>query len=253
MGLRSYYSKVVAGIKWLKTVYAGPLRQQILYDNIRLSNLDSREQMIKKSEIKYQADYWVRTKHHALAALILENFTADDLFCTLSFSDETLPVRREEVSRRFGYFRQKLRADGRAIRYVKNIEHRHGTGRWHTHCVLSGATKAEVAAAWIYGQCKISQLDPGRVVAYEIRPGQRRGGLAAYMCKEIPDKAGQRVFQRSVREAALKTPFVDRHEVGDNFVLRPPAGVKVIDQRPLVVNPFGSSELLEYLIIPGRG
>lgn len=249
-----FFTRAVAGIRYLKTISAGPLRQQILYDNIRLSNLDSRNTMKRKTELREQADYWFRIKHHALAALILENFTADDWFCTLSFSDDTIPAAREDVSRRFAYFRQKLNKQGYMVRYVKNIEHRHGTGRWHTHCVLSGAPKADIEKAWIYGLAKVLPLDPERVVRYTTKSGQICGGLAAYMCKEIPDKAGQRVFQTSIRDAGLRSPTMVREEIKDNsFVLRPPSGVKVVDQRPLCSNPFGSSELLEYLILDGRG
>jgi hypothetical protein len=234
----------------LKSIIAGPLRQQILYSNIRVSENDNPETLRKKNEIRRQSNYWNRSAHHALAALICTNFSASSLWCTLDFADTHLPPDRGKVSRRFAYMLHTLKKDGRTVRYIKTMEHRHGAGRWHVHCILDGCTSAEVAAAWIYGGTHCVSLDLDRVVQHQKPNGQISDGLAKYMVKELPDKPGQRTFQTSTRGAKLQRPEVIREIVPDDYQIIPPHGCRIVEGKLLAVNPFGSSYGMEWLIPP---
>lgn len=237
----------------LKTICAGPLRQQILYSNIRVQEDDTLEARRQKHEIRRQADYWMRSKHHAMAALILANFDGSALWVTLDFRPEALPPDRAKVSRRFGLLCHRLRADGRTIHYIKCMEHRHGAGRWHIHAIMDGCTAADITAAWPYGGAYVKALDPARVVPHRCPDGSISGGLARYICKELPDKPGQRTYQASTRSARLRRPEVTRQVVPDDYIISPPIGCTIIEGKILAVNPCGSSYGMAWLMPPAEG
>lgn len=237
----------------LKTIIAGPLRQQILYSNIRVSEDDSLETRRQKNAIRRQTNYWFRTTHHALAALILTNFDSSALWCTLTFTDERLPDERAKVARRFSYMVSLLKRNGNTIRYIKSMEHRHGAGRWHIHCIISGCTTEEVQQAWIYGGAKCERLDPNRVVPHKKANGQLSAGLAKYLCKEAPDQVSQRLFQTSTRSARLARPEVVRQIVPDDYQIKPPIGCRVIEGIHLAENSYGSSYGMEWMLPLEKG
>ena len=121
------------------------------------------------------------------------------------------------------------------------------------HCIISGCSASDIKKAWIYGHAQCKPLDPERVVRH-IRPnGQTSEGLAQYICKEIPDRIGQRIYQTSTREAKLERAEVVIQYVPSEYMLEAPEDCKVIYKSTIAINAYGSSEVLEYLIPSGKG
>lgn len=231
----------------LKTIRAGPLVQQVLYDNIRLSPDDNYRELAAKAEIRRQTDYWIKVKHHALAALICNNFDSGSLFVTLDYSPDKLPADRSVVMSNYNYAMTKLRrrCPDRQIKAIRCTEHRHGVGRWHLHAVIDGATTEEIAAAWsTYGGAYCVPLDIRRVFRWVDDRGKMHKGLASYMCKEIPSKPGQRQYQPSM---GLIRPECIRQIVSDDYKLYIPPGAELLEAMPLCVNTYGSSIAQAYL------
>ena len=229
----------------LKTIAAGPLVQQVLYDNIRLSPDDNYRELAAKAEIRRQSGYWLRTKHHALAALICHNFGSGSWFVTLDYSEGKLPPDRAVALRNYNYAMSKLRRRCGPVKSVRCLEHRHGVGRWHMHVVIDGATPEEIRAAWsTYGGAYCVPLDLRRVFRWVDDRGRLHKGLASYMCKELPEKPGQRQYQPSLR---LPRPECVREIVPDGYRLTVPEGADLLERFPLTVNVYGQSVAQSYL------
>lgn len=228
----------------LKTITAGRLVQQCLYDNVQIRDTDSleaRRQKVRLKSVSY--NYWNKNQTRALQALIFANFDERDYFCTLTFSGDALPLNRTACARSFGYFARKLRMSGLTPKYVKCMEHRHGVGRWHIHCIMSGCGRSAIRNAWIYGNADVRRLNMRRVL-----PSANSKGLAYYMAKEMPDRPGQRVVQRSRGDARLIVPEPVRQYVSNSYQLHPPIGCEVVMGDTLCINNFGQSQWMTYLL-----
>ena len=228
---------------FLKTILAWPLIQQALYTNVAVREEDSLEARRQKRKIKNATNNWIGNLERRIEALLLTNFGPDDWYCALRFDDAHLPPTREKVSRRFGSYIAKLKSRGyHQIKYFRVIEHRHGVGRWHIHCIISGAPKDALRSAWIYGQdLSIRPFDPMRVVSHKDS-----SGLARYLSKELPDKPGHRTYSTSQGANKLAQPVITRQRVPDTYTLTVPDGCSIVQGAMLAVNPFGSSSYVSY-------
>ena len=237
----------------LKTMTAGHLVQQSLYTPPRVTEADPPDLRREKEAARRSYMHWCRNRTIAMQALLFANFTDPSrpaYWCTLTFTDQTLPLSRRELGQKFSYFIKKLHATASPdIHYIRIPEHRHGVGRWHIHLVVDGCTPDQIRSAWGYG--KVTHIDP--VDAALILRGKKgdhteRGGLAAYICKETPDKPGQRAFTASAGRNKLIRPECVRQIVPDDYELSPPPGSELIYKRTPSENAWGRCETICYLI-----
>lgn len=230
----------------LKTIEARNEVQQILYTNIRIQESDNLEIRRQKRALKRSVSRYLKSRRRCIEALIQHNFTAEDWYCTLTFTEERLPPEKVKADSRFAYFMKMLRRRGcRNIRYLKVLEHRHGDGRFHFHGVLSGdgLTAELIRDTWssVYGYAHVSRLRPGDVP-----------GLARYIAKEAPDQINRRGYSRSRPPNGLADPVVTREVVPDSFRLTVPYGCRLVEREPLCENAFGTVTTLSYLTPAGQ-
>lgn len=123
----------------LKVVTSRNEVQEILYTNIRIQESDNLEIRRQKRALKRSVSLYLRSKRRCIEALIQNNFTARDWYCTLTFTEDRLPPEKVKADFRFAYFIKQLRRQGCTdMKYLKVLEHKHGDGRFHFHCLLSG-------------------------------------------------------------------------------------------------------------------
>ena len=85
--------------------------------------------------------------------LCLNNFSDSDSFVTLTYTEE--PENKTVLHEQIKYFFKKLRkksdSDIKYIGCVENITEDNEPVRIHIHLLISGASKAAIEEAWIYG------------------------------------------------------------------------------------------------------
>lgn len=225
----------------LKVVTSRNEVQEILYTNIRIQESDNLEIRRQKRALKRSVSLYLRSKRRCVEALIQNNFTARDWYCTLTFTEDRLPPEKVKADFRFAYFIKQLRRQGCTdMKYLKVLEHKHGDGRFHFHTVLSGVglTDTLIRGTWgaVYGHAHVSQLRPWDVP-----------GLARYISKEAPDIVNKRSYSRSRPPNGLVDPVVKRLMVPDDYRMVVPFGCRLIEREPRCENAFGSVTTLSYL------
>jgi len=230
----------------LKVVETRNEVQMILYTNIRITDHDNLEVRRQKRALRKSVSRYLRSKRRCIEALIQNNFTTDDYYCTLTFSDERYPDKGRNANFKFSYFMRMLRRNGcRNLRYLKVLEFRHGAGRYHFHVVLSGdgLTGELISEIWgrTYGYARVRRLMPWKVP-----------GLAAYLAKEAPDIVGGRAYSRSLPPSGLADPVITWETVPDEYRMVVPYGCDLIEREPRCENAYGSVETLSYLLPAGQ-
>lgn len=220
--------------------------QAILYTNLRISEGDNLEVRRQKRAIQVSVSRYLKSKRRCMEALIQNNFTRTDFFCTLTFTEKRLPAEKVKANSKFAYFLRLLRAQGCCdLRYLKVLEHRHGDARFHFHVVIGGTglTAKGIRQAWgsVYGHAYVSQLRPWDVP-----------GLAKYLSKEAPDLVNKRSYSRSRPPNQLIDPSITRQWVSDDYQLTVPWGCQVIERMPLCENVYGTVSALSWLTPAGR-
>ena len=118
----------------LKVVETRNEVQALLYTNIRIREHDNLEIRRQKNMLKRSVSRYLKSKRRCIEALLQNNFTQEDYYCTLTFRDEKLPDKPTYADTRFTYFIKALRKAGcGGVRYLKVLEHKHGVGRYHFH------------------------------------------------------------------------------------------------------------------------
>ena len=230
----------------LKVVESRNEVQAILYTNLRISEGDNLEVKRQKRAIQVSVSQYLKSKRRRVEALIQNNFTRKDFVCTLTFTEDRLPAEKIRADSRFAYFIRLLRQRGCCnIRYLKVLEHKHGTGRFHFHAVIGGdgVTAEVIRETWrgIYGHAIVSRLRPWDVP-----------GLARYISKEAPDTLNKRSYSRSRPPNGLKDPAITRELVSDDYQLMVPWGCKVVERMPWCENAYGTVTTLSWLTPEGR-
>ena len=227
-------------MKVLKIIAARNEVQKILYTNIRIRDTDNLEVKRQKRAIQTSVSRYLKSKRRCMEALIQNNFTRQDYYCTLTFTEEKLPPEKVKADARFAYFLRLLRAQGCHDIQLKVLEHRHGDARFHFHVILHGVgvTAPIIRAAWgdTYGHAVVSRLRPWDVP-----------GLAKYLSKEVPDLVNKRSYSRSRPPNQLTDPVITREWVPDGYQLVVPWGCRVIERMPLCENVYGSVSALSWL------
>ena len=222
-----------------KIVEAGPLVQLVLYTNVQVRETDSLEARRQKGRVKSAACNYIKSRRRRLEALILSNFDSHDWYVTLTFDDQHLPAKREDMVKFWGKFLRRLRKAGcRDVKYIRVLEHKHGAARWHIHAVLKNTPPSKIKKCFWEGKIEISRLEPERVV-----PHRTSSGLASYFAKEAPDKVGLRGYSAS---KGLAKPTITRRYVSNDYQLAVPSGCRPVSGLLLAVNAFGTSSYLSY-------
>ena len=222
----------------LKTIYAGPLRVQALYNRCAPSDAPKVRQAKHQTSSAAQRRMNQIYSYQKLELMLAANFPTpgSGLVVTLTFDDKHMPGSRGEALRRFKYFRQKLDAARKAVGLPELVAFwspevlTSATGRWHFHIAINstGRDAELIRNCWIYGED--IEMDKLRVDAEK-----NHETLARYMTKELREcqeydaKPGLHGWS-CTRNA--RRPETDTQTVGDGYRLEPPSGaVVLIDER----------------------
>ena len=222
----------------LKTIYAGPLRVQALYN--RCAPTDTPKQRQAKHQASSEAQRRMNQiySYQQLELMLAANFPTPGSawVIVLTFDDAHMPKSRREAQRRAKYFRQKLCAAYAAagvplpvIFWAPEVL-TSKTGRWHFHIVSTntGHDLDLIRRCWIYG----SDIEANKL---RVDAEKNHETLARYMTKELREvqdyDARPGLHGWSCTRNA-KRPETDTQTVGDDFRLEPPEGaVVLIDER----------------------
>lgn len=165
-----------------------------------------------------------RRSMERLEDLLYTNFSASDLFVTLSYDDANLLHRWRYIQADVQNFIHRLRHHrqkrGDSLKYVYSIEGQHGNKRTHVHIVLNAAKGAdaleELCAVWHGGNVDVKRLQDWNTL----------GALAAYMCKEGTGEATREMKGRNLWHPSrnLRKPTV-KITGSDRVPFAPPAAV----------------------------
>ena len=218
----------------LKTVYAGPLRVQALYNRCAPTDTPKVRQAKHQASSDAQRRMNQIYSYQKLELSLAVNFPTpgSGLVVTLTFDDDHMPKDRAEALRRFKYFRQKLDAARKAAGLPQLVAFwspevlTSATGRWHFHIVINstGRDAELIRSCWIYGSdVEIEKL--------RVDAEKNHETLARYMTKELREcqeyaaKPGLHGWS-CTRNA--KRPERETLTVPDDYELAPPDGCTIL-------------------------
>jgi hypothetical protein len=206
--------------KRLKVIVAGSLVKKVLYTPPTVCDTGAARASKRRASSEAQKRMNAKYSYEKLELMLAANFRRGDLVVTLTYDDDHLPAERSGCEQRLKRFRAALnkvrtRKGKRRLVMFWNTEHKHGDGRWHHHAVINstGADFADIQSCWPHGKVDIKPLRLDRQKNYL--------SLARYMCKEKPDRVGQR--QWSYTRGAAK-PEVESYWVDADTVIQAPRG-----------------------------
>lgn len=232
----------MAKTKWKKIIVAGDLVVEAVYPAI--SRYDAPKARAEKKKLSTEAQQRMNRVYsrQKLELMLAANFKRGDLVVTLTYDDAHKPKDRKAAEAKLKYFRSKLSAarkkKHRELVMVWNTECKHGDGRYHHHAVIN-ATKSDYAlllSLWGQGEIEIRPLQIDREKNY--------ASLAAYMCKETPEKAGQRTWSYT-RNAAK--PEIETFRVEGDTTLNVPKGAMTLGEAS-EKNAYGSYKWVKYIV-----
>lgn len=231
-----------AKTKWKKIIVAGPLVIETIYPAVPSRGSDKARAAKRKLSSAAQQRMNMIYSFQKLELVLAANFVKGDLVCTLTYDDLHLPANRKAADAKLKYFRAKLAAErrknGHELVMVWNTEHKHGEGRYHHHVIINSTGNDYELILKLWGQGEV-EIKPLRVDAEK-----NYGSLAAYMCKERPEKVGQRCWSYT-RNA--KKPEMETFRVDDDTQLQPPKGSVVIKEAS-EKTMYGSYKWLKYIV-----
>ncbi len=222
----------------LKTIYAGPLRVQALYNRCTPTDTPKVRQAKHQTSSDAQRRMNQIYSYQKLELMLAANFPTPGSawVIVLTFDDAHMPKSRREAQRRAKYFRQKLcaayAADGVPLPVIFWAPEvlTSATGRWHFHIVITntGRDLDLIRSCWIYG----SDIEAKKL---RVDAEKNHETLAKYMTKELrecqdyDDKPGLHGWS-CTRNA--KKPETETLTVPDGYNLAAPKGSTVlIDER----------------------
>ena len=211
-----------------KIVKAGKLWMAVQYTAIR--GADQVAQRDARSQISNPARESLNAKlsWQKLMLTLAANFCSTDLVVSLTYRDESLPVRREDADRLLSNFIRAFKkhrtAAGIPLQYIRVTEGYHSGGRYHHHLIInsSGDDFDIIRSLW---------SKHGDNVDFEPfgNDGAERWGK--YLTKEPREKGRRHVGDRTWRASIhMKKPEVSYEMVGSHEPLQPPAGSFVVDK-----------------------
>ncbi len=224
-----------------KTVTAGCLVMQAVYPRINPRDSEAVRAGKRKHTSAAQQRLNDKSAYRQLELLLAANFCPNDIYLTLTYDDKHLPKSRAEAMNEVANFKERLkrRRNGENPRYVYVSEHKHGDGRWHHHMVInsSGEDYEQMLEAWGKGHIEFKRLRVDRDKNYET--------LARYLCKEMREKVGNRLWNSSKN---LIKPETDRVSVANDETLEPPRGAIVLEDSGNVSTIYGHYRFIKYML-----
>lgn len=236
----------MAKTKWKKIIVAGPLVIETVYPAVPSCGTPKARAEKKKLSSAAQQRMNKMYSYQKLELLLAANFRKGDLVCTLTYDDAHLPKSRKAAEGKLKYFREKLarvrRRCGQKLVMAWNIEGKHGEGRYHHHVVINATGKdyAQLLGLWGQGEIDIKPL--------QIDKDRNYGTLAAYMCKEQPEKPGQRTWSYT-RNCAK--PEIETFRVESDTQIQAPKGALVMGDVS-EKNAYGAYRWIKYIYLQKR-
>ena len=224
-----------------RVITAGRLVKEVIYtvpqprDGERVRSGRSKLTTAAQRALNY------RTAQGRLEMLIAANFDKEDLFCTLTYRDDCLPVTLAEAKKILRAFLRLLRRErqrnGLDLKYVYVTEGKHGDKRYHHHLLINATGPHDlemICSLWKYG-------DMTEVKRIE---GREYIDVARYLTKESLEgkPVGAQMWTRSRN---LVLPTVESYFVPDNATVQPPPGAHVLE-RDEKLNEYGGFIYLKY-------
>lgn len=213
---------------------------------------DTPKQRADKTQMSTAAREAINLRYswQKLEVLLAANFTKHDLFVTLTYDDDHIPINREEAVKRVKKWITKLRAArklrGQPLKYIYVTEQLSSEGgRLHHHLVVNGTGDdyETIRSLWEWGSdVEIAPLEVG---------GNDDGyaDVAKYLTKE-PRVCGKvEVGARTwVPSVGLKRPKPVTEELQDNETLTAPPGAYILSAPAPSRNEFGEFVYIKYLL-----
>lgn len=226
-----------------KVMVAGPLVKKCIYPILnprdKLGVRNGKKALSSAAQQRMNLKY----AYQKLELLFYANFGIKDLYVTLTYDDWHLPHNRKEAREAMRAFWKQLRKErkkkGQELRYIYNIEHRHGEGRWHHHAVINatGDDYQLILRLWGKGSVKFKQIRIDREKNFET--------LARYFCKEERDKVGDQLWSSSTN---LKKPEIESFRVPNDTTLEIPKNSPLkLEDTGDVVTSYGHYRYIKYL------
>lgn len=235
----------MAKTKWKKIITAGPLVIETIYPAVSSRSAEHVRAAKRKLSSEAQQRMNLIYSKQKLKLILAANFVRGDLVLTFTYDEKHLPKSRAAADAKLKYFRAKLSAErkkhGKELVMVWNTESKHGDGRYHHHAVINatGDDYALILKLWGQGEVHIRPL--------RIDAEKNYASLASYMCKERPEKVGQRGWSHTQN---CKKPEIETFRVESDTQLQPPKGALVLGEVS-ERNTYGSFKWLEYIVIIG--
>ena len=227
--------------KFKKVVVAGPLVIETVYPaphprdstRVRMGKRKASSEAQQRMNLKYA--------YQKMELEIAANFGVKDLFVCLTYDDAHLPASRKEAQEKIRAFWKRLRRvrdrQKKELRYLYVTEHKHGDGRWHHHALINatGLDFAMILELWGQGGVELTQIRLDGEKTYE--------SLARYLCKEMRDKVGQRLWSGSRN---LNKPETETFRVPDDTTVRAPRHAEVLEEAE-TKNEYAHFKYIQYL------
>lgn len=192
----------------------------------------------------------LRLSCQKLEVILAANFTKRDLFVTLTYDDEHLPVNRAEAVRCLRRFLAKLRSirkrRGQALKYIYVTEQLSAEGgRLHHHLVINGtgADVEEIRSLWPHGS--EVQVDPLEVGGND----DGYGIVAKYLTKEPAEVGKTEIGARNwTPSLGLIHPKPETEDMSDNETLCAPPGAYILKPPAPSRGEYSEFVYIKYLL-----
>lgn len=186
--------------------------------------------------------------------MIAANFQRGDLWVTVGYDDDHLPLSRKQAKAEMAAFFDKVRRqrkrNGQELKYIYTTHSLtdDGQGRFHHHFLLNSAGSGDfemIRSLWSGGDnIEIAYIGNGE--RYQYDDFQE---IAKYMLHERnPEVMGHAVGDKGYCcSRNLAKPEVESRLVEDDMSVGAPPGAYIIE-RDSKYNEFGSFEYLLYLL-----
>ena len=158
---------------------------------------------------KVQKLYNERARRRAVTQLINHNFTENDIFATLTYSDEHLPENEKQAKRDRENFIRRLRRFCKAnnlpeLKYIVCTERSERTGRLHHHIIINGSGILFEHICELWGKGNINDIKP---LHFDEHNGAE--GLAHYFLKQPLKGSNAYSCSRNLKQPEHRT-YTDR-------------------------------------------
>ena len=231
------------------TIEAGNLRKVYVYtppmpkDGARARAERSKITTAAQKKLNY------KTAQGKLELLIACNFSANDLFVTLTYDDNHLPKTRKEALKNIKHFIRQLREirqkQGKPLKYIYNTEDKHGAGRFHHHIIINSVDDKDMEtliSMWNYSEEQ--GVDIERLMKRKT-DGRQFIDIARYMTKEAAEEKPNDT-RMYVCSRGLKRPKKYYEWIKDNETVIIPRNAELLEHEALV-NQWGEFIYYKYI------